>query len=87
VADTVNLHAGKGTEVSVPERMTVTFQPFAIMENKIVLDVKIKPVISDDGQGHVPLSAPALDAVMTGLISDVGTQLTEATDIEPLWTV
>jgi hypothetical protein len=83
----VNLHGGKGTEITVPEKMSIVFQPFASIGDTIVLDVKIKPLIAANGKVTFALSAPSLDAVMTKLVSTIAEQLTEATTIEPLWTV
>ena len=87
VADAVNLHSGKGTEVTVPERMTIVFVPFASLDNSIVLDIKIKPIVGDRGKVVFQLSAPTLDTQLTRLVSSVAEQLTEVTGIEPLWTV
>lgn len=87
VADNVDLHGGKGTEIAVPEKMTILFQPFASTADTIVLDVKIKPIISDRGKVSFFLSAPALDSVMTKLVGDIAAELAEATGIDPFWTV
>jgi hypothetical protein len=46
VTENVKLHAGVGTTIAFPERMTVTFAPFVDTDDLVVLDLRIKPTVS-----------------------------------------
>jgi hypothetical protein len=85
VADNVTLHAGTGNQVTVPESMTVVFQPYAGVDSHITLPIKIKPRITRDERVHFLLDAPALDDQLAATIRQVRAELDELTEITPMW--
>ncbi|CAB4136878.1 Protein of unkown function DUF2303 [uncultured Caudovirales phage] len=85
VADNVTLHAGTGNQVTVPEAMTVVFQPYAGVDSIITLTIKIKPRITRDERVHFLLDAPGLDDQLAATIRQVRAELDEYTEITPLW--
>lgn len=85
VADNVQLHAGVGTKVEVPETITVTFAPFAGIPGPLVLKVMIKPQVQANSKVAFTLHAPTLDDDLARIIGDVAEDLEGATDIAPLW--
>lgn len=84
-ADNVTLHGGTGNQVTIPEKITVTFQPYAGIDTHIVLDIAIKPKIGTDEKVKFTLDAPGLDEQIATTLTTVRAALDEWTEITPLW--
>lgn len=84
VADRVTLHAGPGSQVEVPEKLTLVLAPFAGIGSTLQVDVLIKPKVSGETVTFV-LTAPTLDERIASIIGEIAGHLTEATGIEPMW--
>lgn len=86
VGENVTLHAGPGNAVTIPETMQITFTPFQGMPEVVVLDIRIKPAVTQDSRVVFTLTAPELDNQLHRVISAIAEHLTVETDIEPFWT-
>lgn len=87
VSENVGLHGGTtGDSVTIPDQITVVFDPFAGITTKpVVLTVTVKPKVTAQTAVVFGLEAPALDDEIARTLGEIAAQLTEATGIEPLW--
>ena len=84
-AGNVTLHGGTGNQVTIPETITVCFQPFAGVEHSIVLDLTVKPRITREEKVQFTLVAPQIDEQIADTLEVVHASLVEHTDITPMW--
>lgn len=86
LTENVALHSGTGTQVTVPETITIVFAPYAgLAVLGVQLTVSVKPRVTKDEKVVFKLDAPALDDEIARVVGDVAGQLAEATGIEPMW--
>jgi uncharacterized protein YfdQ (DUF2303 family) len=84
-ADNVTLHGGTGNQVTIPETITVIFEPFAGVPASIVLDITVKPRIGQDEKVRFLLTAPKIDEQIADVLAVVHSDLEEHTAITPMW--
>lgn len=80
-ADLVQLRAGKGNTLTIPEHMTVVFTPWFASITTVVVTVKIKPRI-ENGKVSFELVAPDIDRVVGDAVRAVAAGI----DAPLLWT-
>jgi hypothetical protein len=80
----VKLHSGLGSEVKVPEMIEVVLRPFTASTQRIQIQVRIKPQISNTTV-YFDLSCSELDEMLETLVDALAAVVDEATEIDPLW--
>lgn len=85
VADNVALHAGTGNTLTIPEYITIVFQPWTAVDDRIVLRVKIKARIANGNRVAFSLTAPDLDDKLSEVVANIASLIGDATDLVPLW--
>jgi hypothetical protein len=87
VADNVKLHAGPGSEVKLPEKITVVLQPWVDADeadDRVVLEVRVKPIVRGTTVLFA-LTCADLDAVLAERAHLVARRLQEAVDTPVMW--
>lgn len=84
LVENVKLHAGPGDTVTFPEEMTVALTPFVGVEEQVVLNIRIKPIVVGD---HVRfgLSCALIDEAVDAVARSVAASFHDATEIRPHW--
>lgn len=84
--ENVDLRAGAGSSVSIPENLTLTFRPWSAIDADVVVHVRIKPVVADNGKVLFDLHPVDLDAALAALFDQLWHDIdTELDGIDPLW--
>lgn len=85
VNENVKLHAGTGTVVEFPERMTIVLQPFASIPSRVTLELRVAPRVGAEGRVKFTLSCATLDDKLAEVLGDVAADLVERTGLNPHW--
>lgn len=85
VNENVSLHAGTGTLVEFPERMTIVLQPFAAIPSRVTLELRVAPKVAPDGKVKFTLSCATLDDKLAEILGDVAADIAERTGLNPHW--
>jgi hypothetical protein len=86
VAENVSLHAGTGNLVTIPEQITLVLQPWTAVDDTVVVEVKVRPNVRDDGRVQFLLSAPHLEDRLNEVLTGIHGTLSELVGVEPFWT-
>lgn len=85
LAENVKLHAGTGDAVTFPELMRIVLQPFAGVADTIVLDVTIKPSVTNANKVVFGLHCAALDDALAKVLGSVADDITDQTGLPCHW--
>jgi hypothetical protein len=86
LAENVRLSAGTGDKVEFPERITISFNPFAGIPANVTLDVQVRPTVESN---HVAFSlhAATLEDELAAVLGEIAAEIIERTGLTPFWTV
>lgn len=79
LAENVTLHAGPGNRVTIPETVTLVFQPWTAVAQLITVVARVKPKVSDRGRITFTLTAPDLDAQLVAVVGQAVEMLGDLT--------
>lgn len=76
IGEEVQLSAGRGETVAVPEAMTVVFIPWTVLPaQQITIKVKIRPQVTNAGTVVFALEAPTLEDALNDVLAIIHTAL------------